>query len=495
MNNKFTKTLVASVITLSVVSAQAALFQLAEVSTSGLGMAYAGNAAVADNASVVATNPALMTKFKSAQLSGGGVLVDTNIKIYGTTANGNNAYAENVVPTSFIPNLYFTAPITDDFSVGLGYNVNYGLRSEYEDNYNAGTLGGKTELAAHNFNVSGAYNLGHGFSVGVGLNAIYSDAEIRRTLGDQADALHARANTASTAAAALTTLLPAAYQSVPLGQLASSPAFAALAQNYPAQIVAAFSSLAKQYPNQTATEVATQLQTTANVLNSYNKSTVVSRITGNEWSFGWNAGLTYDLDENNRWGLAYHSAVDVKFKGHYTNDILSDLGSIHAAAGQRKDGRLTLNLPAYWEFSGYHKLTDRFAVQYSWKRTEWDRLKSLDAYDMHNESIRYLNKQENFRTSNHYALGVSYDATQDLTLRAGIAYDRNGSVTSPSISIPDTNRVWYSAGATYRFTPNLSADVGYAYLRGTSFSFKEDGANFKTRARGNLYGLNVNYKF
>lgn len=470
MNNKFTKTLVASVITLSAVSAQAALFQLAEVSTSGLGMAYAGNAAVADNASVVATNPALMTKFKSAQLSGGGVLVDTNIKIYGTTANGNNAYAENVVPTSFIPNLYFTAPITDDFSVGLGYNVNYGLRSEYEDNYNAGTLGGKTELAAHNFNVSGAYNLGHGFSVGVGLNAIYSDAEIRRTLGDMTDSAAVKAGVARARAGAQQAATAAqAYATA--GAMAQAAQYAAMAAQYNA--------------------VADSLS---------NKSTEVSRISGDEWSFGWNAGITYELDENNRWGLTYRSAVDVKFKGHYSNALFKDLHTlgdtvIRATEGQRKDGRLTLNLPAYWEFSGYHKLTDRFAVQYSWKRTEWDRLKSLDAYDMHNESIRYLNKQENFRTSNRYALGVSYDATQDLTLRAGIAYDRNGSVTSPSISIPDTNRVWYSAGATYRFTPNLSADVGYAYLRGTSFSFKEDGANFKTRARGNLYGLNVNYKF
>ena len=47
--------------------ANAAAFQLAEVSTSGLGMAYAGNAAVADNASVVASNPALMTEFKKAE--------------------------------------------------------------------------------------------------------------------------------------------------------------------------------------------------------------------------------------------------------------------------------------------------------------------------------------------------------------------------------------------------------------------------------------------
>ncbi len=35
----------------------------------GLGRAYAGEAAIADNASVVATNPALMSLFKTAQFS------------------------------------------------------------------------------------------------------------------------------------------------------------------------------------------------------------------------------------------------------------------------------------------------------------------------------------------------------------------------------------------------------------------------------------------
>ncbi|VEI44995.1 outer membrane protein P1 [Actinobacillus equuli] len=67
MNNQFNKTLLASLLTFSAAGVHAAAFQLAEISTSGLGMAYAGNAAVADNASVVATNPALMTKFKSTE--------------------------------------------------------------------------------------------------------------------------------------------------------------------------------------------------------------------------------------------------------------------------------------------------------------------------------------------------------------------------------------------------------------------------------------------
>lgn len=65
--NKFTKTALASIFTFSAAGASAAAFQLAEVSTSGLGMAYAGNAAVADNASVVATNPSINDQIQTSR--------------------------------------------------------------------------------------------------------------------------------------------------------------------------------------------------------------------------------------------------------------------------------------------------------------------------------------------------------------------------------------------------------------------------------------------
>ena len=107
-------------------------------------------------------------------MSVGGVLVDTDLHVRGTTALGNSANQNNVVPTKVIPNTYFVAPINDKFAVGLGYNVNFGLSTEYSNSYNAGTLGGQTELQAHNFNLSGAYNIGNGFSFGAGVNAIYS---------------------------------------------------------------------------------------------------------------------------------------------------------------------------------------------------------------------------------------------------------------------------------------------------------------------------------
>ncbi|MDG6336505.1 outer membrane protein transport protein [Glaesserella parasuis] len=424
--NKFTKTALASIFTFSAAGASAAAFQLAEVSTSGLGMAYAGNAAVADNASVVATNPALMTKFKQVEISAGGVYVDADVDVEGSfkgsfnrTVNGRaipssatgNANAKDIIPSAIVPNLYVVAPISERFAVGGGVNVNYGLKSEFEKTYSAGVLAGKTKLSAVNYNFSSAYDLGYGFSFGAGLNAVHAKATLERHFG----ALNPMAPTAT-----------------------------------------------------------------------------ASRLKGDKWGFRWNVGLSYDINENNRLGVAYHSPVDLRFKGKYVGT---------QSANVEIPGRLNLELPAYWEISGYHKLTEKLAVQYSYKKTHWNSFRELRATDNNGKVL--LQKDKKFNNNSRIALGVSYDVIEALTLRAGIAYDESASVAHPSISIPDTYRTWYTLGATYRFTPNLSVDLSYAHLRGSKNTFTESQVTavtsavgeFKVKSTANLYGLNVNYKF
>ena len=45
-------------------------------------------------------------------------------------------------------------------------------------------------------------------------------------------------------------------------------------------------------------------------LQGVNKETVLTHLQDkNAWGFGWNAGLMYEFNENNRVGLAYHSKV------------------------------------------------------------------------------------------------------------------------------------------------------------------------------------------
>ncbi|WP_040977146.1 porin [Necropsobacter massiliensis] len=452
----FTKTLLASLLLTAAGGASAAAFQLAEISTVGLGRAYAGEAAMADNASVVATNPALMSLFKTNQFSVGGIYVDSKIRMsgdvvakmegLGTIAEGN-ADNGDVVPGSLIPNLYFVAPVNDKFAIGGGMNVNFGLKSKYDDDYDAGVFGGKTELSAVNLNLSGSYRVSQGLSVGAGVNAVYARAKVER-----------RAGILDTALDSAAIVIPASGQ------------YAALAKKVSV------------------------------ISDGIEKSTVVTRLEDkNAWAFGWNVGALYEFNADNRIGIAYHSKLDIDFKDNTASSYLP-IG-IQDYVGE---GGLILHLPSYLEISGFHQLTERFAVHYSYKYSKWSRLKNLHA--TYNNGQLAFHKDEEYDDNSRIALGATYDVNDDLTLRAGIAYDEAAALTPyASAAIPDTNRTWYSVGATYRFTPNLSVDVGFAHLRGKKLNFTEKQslagglvtveANYHSKATANLYGLNLNYSF
>lgn len=458
---KFNQSLLATAMLLAAGGANAAAFQLAEVSTSGLGRAYAGEAAIADNASVVATNPALMSLFKTAQFSTGGVYVDSRINMNGDvtssatiitpTTSGMNAIkdgsasARNVVPGAFVPNLYFVAPVNDKFALGAGMNVNFGLKSEYDDSYDAGIFGGKTDLTAINLNLSGAYRVTEGLSLGLGVNAVYAKAQVERNAGIIKDTVN---------------------------------------------------------DNQVKNALKV-LQEPLKYLDQYLPSkdtSVVSLQDRAAWGFGWNAGVMYQFNEANRIGLAYHSKVDIDF----TDRTATSLEANVIKAG--KKGDLTLTLPDYLELSGFHQLTDKLAVHYSYKYTHWSRLTRL--YASSENGKKAFDKELQYSNNSRVALGASYNLYEKLTLRAGIAYDQAASRHQRSAAIPDTDRTWYSLGATYKFTPNLSVDLGYAYLKGKKVHFKEvkaigekraltvnTTANYTSQAHANLYGLNLNYSF
>ncbi|HHF5743244.1 TPA: outer membrane protein transport protein [Haemophilus influenzae] len=447
---KFNQSLLATAMLLAAGGANAAAFQLAEVSTSGLGRAYAGEAAIADNAAVIATNPALMTVFKRAQFSTGGVYINskvdmrgdvaTNINLLPTKGQKGSASKNDVVPEAFIPNLYFVAPVNDKLALGAGMNVNFGLKSEYGRGYDAGLFGGETKLSTINLNFSGAYRVTQGLSVGLGLNAVHAKAKLDRTAGilkKTADGISPDVKT---------------LQSVLRG--------------------------AEQFVNNF----------------SENKS-VVQLQDKSAWGFGWNAGLMYQFNENNRMGLAYHSAVDIDFTDYTATSL--------QAGKVGEESSLTLRLPDYVEFSGLHQVTNSFAIHYSYKYTHWSHLNKL--YARYNDGKTAFDKELQYSNSSRVAFGGTYDIDDKLTLRAGVAYDQAASRHYRSAAIPDTDRTWYSLGATYKFTPHFSVDFGYAYLKGKKVNFKEEEkllqnqvtttANYTSKAHANLYGLNLNYSF
>lgn len=389
----FKKSILTVAIALASSQAHSAAFQLNEHSASGLGRAYAGEAAIADNASVLARNPAAMTRFDKMALSVAGTYIRPDVDVDGDVTYGGMPLAKasrsNIAPDAFVPAAYFIQPIKDDLVWGLAMFTNYGLSTEYPSSYNAGTVGGSTELTTFNINPNLAYRVAPGFSLGAGLNLVYAEAELNRYAG----------------------VLPAL-----VGQ-----------------------------------------QTPAN--------TNVSHLKGDDWGFGWNAGMLYEFNQDHRVALTYRSKVDIKFKGDYKGT---------SSGMQKVDGTLNLELPAMAEFAAYHRIDPRFAVHYSVNWTDWSAFNELRATSNDCANGVCLLKEENFKDSWRYSIGGTWYVNPSWEARIGLAYD-----TTPirseyrSLSIPDSDRVWYSAGATYHIDQNMSIDFGMTYIDGKEVKVNE----------------------
>ena len=435
---RFTKTALAVAVALVSTQAWSAGFQLNEFSSSGLGRAYSGEGAIADDAGNVSRNPALITMFDRPTFSGGAVYVNPDVSVSGTSRTGQSLNADNIAPNAWVPNIHFVAPINEQFGWGASLTSNYGLATEFSDNYAAGSMGGKTDLTTANLNLSGAYRLSNSWSFGLGLNAVYAKAKLERYAGD------------------LPLLLA--------GQNVISPTLAA----------------------------------------SIPADTQIANLKGDAWGFGWNAGILYELDKNNRYAFTYRSEVKVKFDdGDYKSNLNPAINTLlagrnlnlpYATGGSTIGGSLDLNLPEMWEVSGYNRVAPQWAVHYSLTYTSWSQFQELKATGGEGQTL--FQKDEKFKDAYRIALGTTYYMDDAWTLRAGIAYDDSPvPATHRSISIPDQDRLWLSTGATYAFNKDASVDVGVSYMHGQKVEFTEGPYTFKSEGKAWLYGANFNYAF
>lgn len=165
-------------------TAQAAGYALAEQSGSGLGNSYAGAAAIAEDASTIYFNPAGMTYIEGTQAAGAIHLIKPSAKF---NKDGNWAKATGRPPGSeggdagdlaFVPNFYFMTPITDNVKLGLGVNVPFGLKTEYDKDWLGRFQGIKSELKTININPSLAFKVNDQLSLGFGVSAMWIQAEL-----------------------------------------------------------------------------------------------------------------------------------------------------------------------------------------------------------------------------------------------------------------------------------------------------------------------------
>jgi len=163
--------------------AQAAGFALIEQNASGLGNAYAGQAAAAYDASTVFFNPAGMTRLGGPQIVLSGHLIKPRAEFRdnGSTAaplqtlGGNGGDAGGV---GFVPNLYYTHPVNDRLTLGIGINAPFGLKTEYDADWVGRFLAVNSKVESINVNPALAVKLNDTVSVGLGIDYQKLDATL-----------------------------------------------------------------------------------------------------------------------------------------------------------------------------------------------------------------------------------------------------------------------------------------------------------------------------
>lgn len=168
------KLLPALIIGLLAGNAWASGFQLLEQTASGLGNAYAGSAAVAENASTIFYNPAGMTQLKDREFSTGVTAVGTSFKF---TDTGSSAGFLTGTGTGgdgggwgFIPNAYMSWAMNKDLYLGLGIGAPFGLKTEYNNPWVGAAQSTMFDVKTYNINPSVAFRVNDKLSVGAGLS-------------------------------------------------------------------------------------------------------------------------------------------------------------------------------------------------------------------------------------------------------------------------------------------------------------------------------------
>jgi long-chain fatty acid transport protein len=163
-------------------AANAAGYALIEQNVSGLGNAYAGQAASAQDASTVFFNPAGMTLLPARQLVLAAHIIKPTAEFSGAGGIGGGTGGDigDYVP---VPNAYFALKLTPDVHLGIGLNSPFGLRTEYDATWLGRAQAIESDLKTINLNPSLAWKANEQLSVGAGLSVQWIDVELSSFAG------------------------------------------------------------------------------------------------------------------------------------------------------------------------------------------------------------------------------------------------------------------------------------------------------------------------
>src|SRR3954469_26014532 len=155
-------------------TAWASGFQLIEQNGTNLGNAYAGQAALGEDASTVFTNPAGMTRLKGTHLSLGGAVIQLGTSFTDTGSIGPATYLRGLpVPpqiplggdggeagsTTPVPSFYLSHGFNERVFAGIGVSVPFGLKTDWDATWVGRFHAVTSDVKTININPSLAYKV------------------------------------------------------------------------------------------------------------------------------------------------------------------------------------------------------------------------------------------------------------------------------------------------------------------------------------------------
>ena len=165
-------------------SAVAGGFAIGTQSGSGTGNAFAGGAAVAEDASVAWYNPAAMAALPSGKHVAGALhALRPSFKFQNTGSTGvfaapGTGEGGDGGDWALVPNAFFTMDINPQWRFGLALNAPFGLKTEYDSGWRGQLTALKSEIKSVNINPSVAYKISNTVSIGGGVSVQKLDAEL-----------------------------------------------------------------------------------------------------------------------------------------------------------------------------------------------------------------------------------------------------------------------------------------------------------------------------
>jgi long-chain fatty acid transport protein len=201
---------------------------------------------------------------------------------------------------------------------------------------------------------------------------------------------------------------------------------------------------------------------------------------------GGQFGVLVEPKKGTRVGVTYYSPIKLNFSDRPTFSNTGGLGT--ALANRNGTLDLDVTVPQHVILSGYHELTDRWAVMGDFGWENWSQFGKVDVGVFGDVNSVSTTTNINYNDTYHVGIGSQYRLNPEWLLNGGFAYDSSMvSAANRSIALP--------VGATYKWGLGANWLMNEKVKLGFSYELSYMGDLSISQNRGQLAGqLTGEYK-